>query len=197
MNCEMKKAWIVKEFNEPKEKWFLFNSEGKAIKYGRSETSALYELEEEDGKVFLTYDEAKAYHNSILPTFSTEQVRRYIDWLWDEDKREELKALLPTYIFDEVFNPYDKDQDEGYVPRWRVMELIKDTMRGMICINAYSFHVSQISHIRYGDGCIEIELTGGKKIKTRTELEQAIVEAVTCINRSGMIFTSLKKDKKE
>ena len=83
---------------------------------------------------------------------------------------------------------------KSFVTRYDFDTIVSAVAKGVINIDAISIRIDQVSHVCYGDNCVQLELVNGKKIKTRTELEYAVVKAVFGSNYSGRTYTSIKPD---
>lgn len=189
MKCELVQSWYVYDFDEPKECLAIYNEKGEA-------THLSWDTDDEEliktyGRthVFKTFDEAKAYHNSIQPTFNKKQVHDYICWLQNNGEEDKLKELLPSSIINNL-----KNRDNN-IPYYMFSRIVSDTAKGVICIDANTVRIDQVSHIRHGEDCVELVLANGAKIKTRTYIETLTVKAIFSDNNSGRTYTSLTADK--
>lgn len=187
MNTELKKAWYVYQYDEPQECIALFNNEGKAIHFSWDLSDDEIQKVYSDVHVFETFEEAKEYLNSIQPTFNKSKVKEYIAWLYGNNKENELKQLLPGSVFVEL-------KRKSFVTRYDFDTIVSDVAKGVINIDAISIRIDQVSNVCHGNNCVQLELVNGKKIKTRTELEYAVVKAVFGSNYSGRTYTSIKPD---
>lgn len=188
MKCELVKSWYVYDFDEPKECLAIYNEKGEA-------THLSWDTDDEElvkayGRthVFKTFDEAKAYHNSILPTFNKKQVRDYICWLHDNGKDDELKELLPKSIINRL------NGSNNSIPYYTFSHIVSNIAKGVICLNATTVRIDQVTHILHGSECIQLVLANGGKVNTCTELEERVVKAIFSENHSTMTYTSLTVD---
>lgn len=194
MNCELKKAWLVSGYNEPREVYAIFDENGVPFKMARDEDRPYLNIPS-DGNIFQTYEEAASFHNSILPTFSKEQVKSYLEWCYDNDKRELLEEIIPDNMYNFLYAQDSYDNDDDIISINDLREILARTLRGVINLGPTSFHKDQVSLVRYGNECIELVLQDGTRVKTKTETDKIIVESLFCKNRSGLVFPDVKHER--
>lgn len=193
MNCEIKKAWLVEEYSEPREIYALFDEGGTPLKMAIKEERAFLNIPSY-AKIFQSYEDAISYHRSILPTFYNNQLKDYLGWCYDKDKREILEEILPDTMYNELYK--DETDDADIISIGVMKEILSRSLRGVINIGPMSFQKNQVSHVRYGKECIEVVLCNGRKVTTRNEIDRIIIEAIFCTNRSGLVYPDVKPDNK-
>lgn len=117
-----------------------------------------------------------------------------------KDNIEKLEALsynlakrddyIPGYILDMAENSYKR----YYYLYEKIITYIR---YGIININALSFTKESVSHVNWGEGCAEICLKNGQKVKTYNKTEYDLIEDVFGMNESERYFTDMKPEEEE
>lgn len=141
----------------------------------------------EDGatsRFFISEADAIAHSRSFFPS-DMEKVKNYLKHLYFEDE-EKLKDILPEAIW----NGYNADSKYlTYIEK----EILFNAVKGNLNINATTFRISEISHIKHirkdGDRQFRIVLKDGTKVDTQSRIEYDIIRCLFGDNNSNMSYT--------
>lgn len=183
---EQLKMFIVDGFNEPSEV-DVIKKNGEVFIYSYPGDDCFYNAG--DDMFFNTKEEADKFHSEIMFGLDIEKIRRYISYMWDEDKLEE---ILPDGIYRSF-----KEGQKSFCISYDDKTVLKNALNGILNIDAVSFRLSDIDCVKYGKEWLSIILKNGKEITPRTENEVFIIESMFGSNNSGVYNRLISKSKKK
>lgn len=123
----------------------------------------------------------------------------------EDDDEYEWRKEHPEYFSKHDYLPYryakrgDDDYYEGEFNRCRKeRDMIVGLFRtGFLNIRGDQFRLSDVESVRWGNGCAEVVLKGGKAVKTVADFDYNVVGYLFGQNVSGFTYTRLEKDKED
>lgn len=179
---EQLKMFIIDGFNEPSEV-DVIKKNGEVFIYSHPGDDCFYNAG--DDMFFNTKEEADKFHSEIMFGLDIEKIRRYISYMWDEGKLEE---ILPDGIYRSF-----KEGQKSFCISYDDKTVLKNALNGILNIDAVSFRLSDIDCVKYGKEWLSIILKNGKEITPRTENEVFIIESIFGSNNSGVYNRLISK----
>ena len=185
---EQKEAWVLDETNANLYHGTLLLKNDKPFAI----------IEKDDAYIIRKHN--RIYYSEEEANEACEEYKFDIKELCQEtkDNIEKLEAIscnvakrkdyIPGYILDMM-------AENRYKHYYYLYEKIISFIRyGIININALSFTKESVSHVNWGEGCAEICLKNGQKVKTYNKTEYDLIEDVFGMNESGRYFTDMKPE---
>lgn len=186
---EQKEAWVLDEANANMHHGTLLLKDDKP--FAIIENDDAYKIKKHYRIYYSEKEANEAYEEYKLDIKELcKEVKDNIEKLeklsFNVAKRED---YIPEYILGDR-NSYKR----YYYLYERIISYIR---YGIININALSFTKESVSHVNWGEGCAEICLKNGQKVKTYNETENDLIEDVFGMNASERYFTDMKPEEEE
>lgn len=154
--------WAVsKTYFTVREVDVLLDEEGKIVLYSEKNDEEYYEPGEST-LFFCTNEEAEGAKMKLVPC-NKEQVKNYLDSLFENANYDEMKEWLPLG----VYRCFKSGCDNFFFRNHTEVDQIRDAIRGYINIKEYSFRPSEVVHVNWKvSGEAIVTLRDGKEIRT-------------------------------
>lgn len=179
---------LVTDIGEIDEVEVIFDDDNKPYLYSYGGDD-FYRLDAPD-KFFDNKEQAEEYVRENIAPFDRNKVKEYLTKRYKDSGISDIKDILPDSLIKEYSNHSLHITDL----RWIQCALLKNALKGILCVNAITFRKEEVAYIKYGEHeWVEITLRDGTKVTPRNEDENTIIRWCFGGNPTGVYYTNIKK----
>lgn len=162
---------LVTDIGEIDEVKVIFDDDNKPYLYSYNGEDEFYRPDE-TYKFFDNKEQAEEYVRENMAPFDRNKVKEYLTKRYKDSGISDIKDILPDSLIKEYSNHSLHITDLG----WIQCALLKNALKGILCVNAITFRKEEVAYIKYGEHeWVEITLRDDTKVTPRNEDENAII----------------------
>ena len=180
---------LVTDIGEIDEVKVIFDDDNKPYLYSYNGEDEFYRPDE-TYKFFDNKEQAEEYVRENMAPFDRNKVKEYLTKRYKDSGISDIKDILPDSLIKEYSNHSLHITDLG----WIQCALLKNALKGILCVNAITFRKEEVAYIKYGEHeWVEITLRDDTKVTPRNEDENTIIRWCFGGNPTGVYYTNIKK----
>ena len=179
---------LVTDIGEIDEVEVIFDDDNKPYLYSYGGDD-FYRLDAPD-KFFDNKEQAEEYVRENMAPVDRNKVKEYLTKRYKDSGISDIQDILPDSLIKEYLNHSLHITDLG----WIQCVLLKNALKGILCVNAITFRKEEVAYIKYGEHeWVEITLRDDTKVTPRNEDENTIIRWCFGGNPTGVYYTNIKK----